>query len=528
MTNKPIKTLNAIDIVKRFGDTLALSKVSLELKSGEIHGLVGHNGAGKSTLLRVFSGSLKPDSGILLKDGKNIILNEPLDALKLGVATVYQELSLLPNLTIAENAYLGFEVSRLALLERKKMEELTTELLKRFDLNISPREQLGDLSVAQRQLIEIAIAVHRKANFLLLDEPTSSLEANQINRALDLLETLAKRENIGILFIGHKIDELLKISHKMTVLTDGKVTLQKERKDFNREEIVHAVIGENRVDKQVFTMPNQKQSEATSAVDSDFYEENDTSVLEVDSLQSNYLSGIKLKLKQNRVLGVYGLVGSGRSRFLRTLIGVEPMDSGSISLFGKQYIPKNPRYAAEAGIVYLTEDRKLNGFIPQMSARKNVLLPVLREYAKGGWLNLRTLDRDAKNILSNLRVLGDTSGAMVQLSGGNQQKVLFARAVRQNPKILLLDEPTKGVDIGAKNEIYSLIAYLTRDKHISIIMVSSEEEEILRASDEIVIFKQGSCDGTVYSPPEMDEKRLRTLAWHQIETHLEESPTFFD
>jgi ABC-type sugar transport system ATPase subunit len=517
MTNKQEKTLEAVDIVKRFGDTLALSQVSLELKSGEIHGLVGHNGAGKSTLLRIFSGSIKPDSGILLKDGNSITLNEPMEALKLGVATVYQELSLLPNLTIAENAFLGFEISKFPFLERRRMEEQTKELLKRFDLEISPRELLGELSVAQRQLIEIAIAVHRRASFLLLDEPTSSLEANQINRALELIETLAEQEKIGILFIGHKIDELLKVSHKLTALTDGKVTLYKERKDFNREEIVNAVIGTARTNRQTFSVPSQESYEPKQTGDLTVQDKERECVLEVDNIKSRYLKGIKLRLKKNKVLGIYGLVGSGRSRFLRTLIGVEPMDRGFVNLFGVAYTPNNPRKAAEAGIVYLTEDRKLNGFIPQMSARKNVLLPVLGEYSKSGWLNLRALDREAINILSNLRVLGDTAGSMIQLSGGNQQKVLFARAVRQNPKILLLDEPTKGVDIGAKNEIYGLISHLTRDKNISIIMVSSEEEEILRVSDEIVIFKQGGCDGTVYLPSEMDEKKLRTLAWYQAE-----------
>jgi ribose transport system ATP-binding protein len=514
MTGRPIKTFKAQDIIKHFGDTCALSGVSLELKSGEIHGLVGHNGAGKSTLLRVFSGSIVPDAGVLLDNGVPIVLREPGDALSLGVATVYQELSLLENLTVAENAYLGNEITNLSVMKRKAMEEQTRQLLKRFDIDVSPREKLGELSVAQRQLIEIAVAVHRNADFLLLDEPTTSLEASQIERTLDWIETLAKRENIGILFIGHKIDELLKVSDKITVLADGKMMLQQSRKFFNRSEIVNAVIGKVQEEGRNYSL-----SIGQIPADKQIKEDNDSDIfaLKVRNLRSEYFNGIQLQSKKNHVLGIYGLVGSGRSRFLRTMIGVEPFTSGEFELLGKSYEPGGPRKAASQGIVYLTEDRKINGFIPLMSARKNVVLPVLKDYSKFGSLDLKGMQNDADEILSELNVRGDLGGSMIQLSGGNQQKVLFARAIRQRPRLLLLDEPTKGVDIGAKNEIYRLILFLTKVKNISVIMVSSEEQEILDVSDEIVIFKHGHCDGTVYDPKDMDDQKLRALAWHSEE-----------
>lgn len=518
MTSKSMHKLEAKNIVKTFGDTRALGGVDLELRSGEVHGLVGHNGAGKSTLLRIFSGSLRPDSGKIVRDAENVIFHTPSDALRRGVATVYQELSLLPNLTVAENTFLGSEKVALGTLKRRTMEQETEQLLRRFDLNVSPTRTLGELSIAQRQLIEIAVAVHRSADFLLLDEPTSSLEANQVERTLAWLKDLAEKEHIGMLFIGHKIDELLSICSKITVLADGLVQLHKNRNEFDRSDIIAAVMGKQKNSSKDSSFSVPEYSDAKSD------EENvgNETAIRITNLRSNYLQGITLEAKRNRVLGLYGLVGSGRSRFLRTLIGIGSFSHGEVQLLNKPYKPLNPRDAYSKGVVFVTEDRKIDGFIPEMSAKKNTMLPVLREYEKMGWLDLNALDKEASRVLNELNVLGDMNGSMAQLSGGNQQKVLFARAIRQRPKILLLDEPTKGVDVGAKAEIYRLIHHLTRSMGICVVMVSSEEQEILQVADDVAVFRHGACDGKIYDPSLLDEAELRALAWHQEESEAKD------
>lgn len=510
MADKPFHTLKAEDIAKVFGDTHALGGISLEIASGKIHGLVGHNGAGKSTLLRILSGSIRPDGGIILKDGNPIDFHSPVDAIRVGVSTVYQELSLLPNLTIAENTFLGSESIQCGFLKRNEMIKSAKQLLERFDLNLSPQTKIRELSISQRQLVEIVIAVHRNADFLLLDEPTSSLEANSIEKMLQWLDTLSKRENVGVLFISHKIEELLSVCSTITVLADGIVQLHKDRADFDRSEIVSAVIG------------SQKESPSSSIVISSVKLSSKNAAnlqlssiaLKVQNLQTKRLSNVSLEVQRNRVVGLYGLVGSGRSRFLRSLIGMERITNGHIKLFGNDYIPKNPKHSLLSGIVFVTEDRKIDGFVPQMSAKQNTLLPVLDDFSKLGWLSLKEMDKEATALLNSLSVIGDIDRPMNRLSGGNQQKVLFAKAIRQRPRLLLLDEPTKGVDIGAKVAIQQLIRYFAERQNITVIMVSSEEEEILRVADDVAIFRNGFCDGMLYISRDLDEGKLRALAWH--------------
>jgi len=510
MADKPFHTLKAEEIAKVFGDTHALGGVSLEIASGKVHGLVGHNGAGKSTLLRVLSGSIRPDSGIIVKDGDPIDFHSPVDAIRAGVSTVYQELSLLPNLTIAENTFLGSEPVRCGFLKRNEMIKSTRQLLERFDLSLSPQAKIRELSISQRQLVEIVIAVHRNADFLLLDEPTSSLEANSIEKMLQWLDTLSKRENVGVLFISHKIEELLSVCSTITVLADGVVQLHRDRADFDRSEIVSAVIGSQRESTNGGIVISSMKPSGKGAADS----QTSGIALKVRNLQTKRLSDVSLEVQRNKVVGLYGLVGSGRSRFLRSLIGMERITNGHIELFGDGYIPRNPKHSLLSGIVFVTEDRKIDGFVPQMSAKQNTLLPVLDDFSRLGWLGLKEMDREATALLNNLSVIGDIDRPMNRLSGGNQQKVLFAKAIRQRPRLLLLDEPTKGVDIGAKVAIQKLIRYLAGQQNITVIMVSSEEEEILRVADDVAIFRNGFCDGTLYASRDLDEGKLRALAWH--------------
>ena len=510
--------LEAIEVTKVFGDLTALDRVSLAVEPGEIHGLVGHNGAGKSTLLRVLAGVMRPERGHLRISGRDVSFDGPADAIGAGISTVYQELSLLPQLTIVENTFLGAELTRVGVLRRHAMERETRELLERFELDIDPLMKLADLGVAMRQLVEIAVAVHRKMRFLLLDEPTASLEVGQVDRLLDWLRNLARREKVGILLIGHKVNEMLAVSDRITALIDGRVALSDSVNAVTRADLIAAITGKEAV---------QEVSKGAGAVQRILTVGPEKPALIVSGLETVHLSRVDLTARPGRVLGLYGLVGSGRSRFLRSLIGLEPLVDGSITLFGRPYRPKNPRHAARRGVVLVTEDRKKDGFIPQLDAKLNVALPVLKDFVKFEWLRRGLMRRDTSIALHHVEIRGNLDGPMVRLSGGNQQKVLFARAIRQKPKLLLLDEPTKGVDIGAKGEIHRIIRRLAEENdEVLVVVVSSEEEEILAIADDVVIFRAGNCDGSVYDPAtlRLRDGSLRSLAWHQDEVERRKEP----
>ena len=513
MASETNRGLEAIEVTKVFGDVTALDRVSLAVEPGEIHGLVGHNGAGKSTLLRVFAGALRPEKGHLRISGRDVVFDGPADAIGAGISTVYQELSLLPNMTIAENTFLGAELSRAGVLSRHAMEDETHQLLERFELDIDPLTKIAELGLALRQLVEIAVAVHRNARFLLLDEPTSSLEAGQVHRLFEWLRNLAQRERVGILLISHKVNEILAVSDRITALIDGRVALSDLVSVVTRADLVAAITGRVAV---------QGISKGSGPIQEMIVVEQEKPALIVRGLKTVRLSRVDLTARSRKVLGLYGLVGSGRSRFLRSLIGMEPLVDGSITLFGRPYWPKNPGYAARHGVVLVTEDRKTDGFIPQLDAKLNVALPVLKDFVKFEWLRLGSMRRDTSAALQRVTVRGNLDGPMARLSGGNQQKVLFARAIRQRPKLLLLDEPTKGVDIGAKGEIHRIIRRLAEENgEVLIVVVSSEEEEILAIADDVVIFRGGSCDGSVYDPATLRHRegslRSLALAWHEEE-----------
>ncbi|HEY0792449.1 MAG TPA: sugar ABC transporter ATP-binding protein [Chthoniobacterales bacterium] len=508
MGTAPENRLEAVDVTKVFGDVTALDRVSLHVSPGEILGLIGHNGAGKSTLLRVLAGVVRPEQGHLKISGQPVAFAGPADAIKSGISTVYQELSLLPQLTIVENTFLSAERTRAGVLQRRAMERETAVLLERFNLPLDPLIKLGDLSIAARQLVEIAVAVHRKMRFLLLDEPTASLEVAQVDALFDQLRNLARREQVGILFIGHKLNEMLAVSDRITALIDGRVALSQPVQSVTRSDLIAAITGES-----AGSETGRRAGPAPSTVG---LGQRDPALL-VHGLQTAHLSNIDLTASSGRVLGLYGLVGSGRSRFLRSLIGMEPPVAGTVRLFDRLYRPQNPREAARAGVVLVTEDRKKDGFIPQLDAKLNVALPVVHEFIRFGWLQRGRLRRDTIAALQSLGVKGNWDGPMVRLSGGNQQKVLLARALRQKPKLLLLDEPTKGVDIGAKGEIHRIIRRLVEaNPDVLVIVVSSEEEEILTVADDVAIFRAGTCDGTIYDPAaiRLRDGTLRALAWN--------------
>jgi len=499
------QALRAIGIRKLFAGVPALDGVDLTIQAGKVTGLVGHNGAGKSTLLKVLSGAYQPDGGELLIGEDKVSFSSPATAIATGIATVYQELSLLPNLTVAENAFLGRELSKGGRLDKRTMNEATQELIDKFGLAVDPGRRVGDYPVATRQLLEIAIATSHQARFLLLDEPTTSLEGKQVESLLEIVKSLAKDDGLGIVFINHKLDELFAVSDEVVALVNGKVRIQGPTDRVDRAEVIHAIAGSDIADVQV----KARDDAQTGAVRQDR-----PVALDIDHLQNSELKDVTLQAREGSVLGIYGLVGSGRTEFLRTLVGLLPARGGAMKLYGSPYEPRGVADAQRHGVVYLTEERKVDGLVPGLDSITNVVLPVLQAYTRMGLLDHRKLRSVSTDLLTQLGIRGDIHSPVVTLSGGNQQKVLLARALAQKPRILLLDEPTKGVDIGVKSEIHQLLRSLAHERELAVVVVSSEEEEILEVADDVVTFTLGTCTGQTVPASQLTVQSLRHEAWN--------------
>jgi len=495
-------------VSKRYGATKALSDVSLEVLPGQVVALIGHNGAGKSTLLRTLAGAEVPDEGTISVDGRVMHFQSPGDAAAAGIACVYQELSLVNELTVAENLFLGAERFKGLFLDRRAMNKRADELCADYRIPASATDLVARLPVAQRQLLEVVRAINRDARYLLLDEPTTALERDQVQELLDVIRRLVSERGMGVLFINHKLNEVYSVADYIVGLSNGEVVLRGEARTVTADQVVEAIVGDSAKSPAAGAakVPREERKIASGE---------EHVVLDVRGLAGNGLDHIDLKLRAGEILGIYGLIGSGRSRFLRTVYGIEPVVEGEMMLDGKPYRPRQPSQAIARGVAFVPEERKSDGFIPQMTSIENIILPVLERFVNAGILNWRRLRRAAAGALADVPVRGDVNEPITSLSGGNQQKTLFARAVLQAPTVLLLDEPTKGVDIGAKAEIHEIIRDLARNGR-SIIVVSSEEDELLEVSDRVVIFRHGRCDGQAVPVSEASVADLRRGAWAPV------------
>lgn len=477
-------------LTKTFPAVRALDEVSLRVRPGEVHALLGENGAGKSTLLRTMSGVMKPDSGTISIDGDVVTLRTPLDARRAGVAMIHQELRQVPELTVAQNMFLGRPLTRGALfVDRPRQERRAADALARLDPAIRPDAPIKSLKVAQRQIVEIARALLEKARIIAMDEPTSSLTSSEFDRLAAVIAQLAASD-VSIIYVSHKMDEVFKVCRRATVLRDGALVGEVDLRETDEGAVVSMMVGRTLA---VARHRSSATSETTLAV-------------------RNLTSGTKVvdasfELKRGEVLGVAGLIGAGRTELLRLIAGADWPTSGTIELNGRRISTRSPRAAIAAGIGLVPEERKRDGIIPQRSVVNNIALPSMARFTAHGLVRRRTLRQAAGAILSSINLRPFQLNRPIRLfSGGNQQKAIIARWIAAKSQILLFDEPTRGIDIGAKAEIYGLIETLAAEGK-SVIVVSSELPEILRLADRVLVMRQGRI-AAEFGRAEMTEKAI--------------------
>jgi inositol transport system ATP-binding protein len=481
---------------KEFPGVLALDDVSFKLKRGTVHALMGENGAGKSTLMKIIAGIYQPDAGEIRLNGKQIQLNSPLDALENGVAMIHQELNLMNFMTVAENIWIRREPrNRFGFVDHGEMRRMTEALFKRLNIAIDPEVEVRDLSVANRQMVEIAKAVSYDSDILIMDEPTSALTEREVEHLFDIIREL-RSQGIGIIYITHKMSELFRIADEVSVFRDGRYIGTHASADVSRDDIIRMMVGRE------ITQMFPKEDVPIGDV-----------VLSVRGLTlPGVFEDISFDVRAGEILGVAGLVGSGRSNVAEALFGVTPATSGSVAIKGRPVVIDSPNTAIRNGMAFLTEDRKETGCFLVLGVQENMQVAVLQEhFVKGGIVAEGELSSACTSMSEKLRIKTPSMFERVEnLSGGNQQKVLIGRWLLTNPKILILDEPTRGIDVGAKAEIHRLVTLLAR-QGVAVIMISSEMPEILGMSDRIMVMHEGHVTGFL-DRSEADQVKIMDLA----------------
>jgi ribose transport system ATP-binding protein len=477
------RVLQAGSISKTFGGTTALDNVHLEIYRGQVNAIVGENGAGKSTLMKILTGIYRQYDGRIILNGQEVSFANPKEAQNSGIAVIHQELNLIPYLSVAENVFLGREfINRFGLIDYKKMYGETHKLLERLDLHVNARTQVSGLRIGQQQIVEIAHALSLNARIVIMDEPTSAISGHEIKVLFELIRSL-KAQGVAIVYITHKLDELFQIADSVTVLRDGKFVGSCPVEDVTHDDIVRMMVG--RDIKDFFVKADVAKSRQVLSIKD--------ICLAHPRRQSEYVvDHVSFAVKAGEVLGLFGLMGAGRTELLETIFGLHPRESsGSIFLNNHRVSINSPTDAINLGIGFITEDRKLEGLIFQMSVSQSISLASLEQTERFGLLSARVENRLAQDYVERLRIKTPSVQQVVEnLSGGNQQKVIIAKWLATNPRILLLDEPTRGIDVNAKNEIYRLISELTQ-AGLAMVMVSSELPEIMAIADRIIVLSEG-------------------------------------
>lgn len=464
-------------ICKSFPGVRALHNVHLEVRRGEVHALLGENGAGKSTLMKILSGAYTRDAGEIYWEGRPISFRHPREAQDLGIGIIYQEFNLVPQLSIAENVWIGREHFRnraLQLIDWKEMYRQTKNLLDELHLELDPRQSVAGLGVAQQQMVEIAKALSLNARLLIMDEPTSALTDTEINQLFALIRRL-KARGVSVVFISHHLDEVFEICDRGTVLRDGEYIATVELSQVKEEDLIRLMVGRT-LDQQYPKMPTKPGPEA----------------LRVSGLtRDGVLQDISFTAYAGEILGIAGLVGAGRTELVRAIFGADPINTGQVFVFGKELAIKSPQVAIRAGIGLLPEDRKQQGLVLMLSVLHNMSMASLDRLTSRVLLRLKDEQKQASGFIEKLRIATPGFKQQVQyLSGGNQQKVVLAKWLASQSKVLIFDEPTRGIDVGAKVEVYNLMNSLV-ENGAAVIMVSSEMPELLGMSDRILVMRKG-------------------------------------
>ncbi len=488
-------------ISKQYPGVRALDDVSFELSAGEIHCLVGENGAGKSTLTKILSGALSKDSGEIIINGEKAEIHSPSDALKYGIGMIYQDFKLVPELSVAENIYLGKEPmqSRLPIIDYATMHQLARTQLGLLGEILDTTVPVRTLSVAQQQVVEIAKAISEKVTILALDEPSAALTERELLSLFTIVRRLIS-EGVGVIYISHRLEEIFEIGDRVTVLRDGKVVKTCPVVEADRKSLIQWMVGRELEDEfpHIGLVPGEE-------------------LFRAEKINAGILRSITFLLRRGEILGFAGLVGSGRTELARVLFGADGKESGKMFLHGMEIAPRSPREAIDLGIGLLTEDRNRLGLIPEMNVVENISLSSLSELLRGPFLDTKKESEKTQLLMDQLRIRTPRSTDTVEnLSGGNRQKVILARWLFTNSKVLIFDEPTSGIDVGAKYEIYSLIGKLALEG-VGIIMISSDLPELLGVCSRIIVMHEGCITGELLRG-EATQEKIMALATEEVKS----------
>ena len=517
------------DIVKRFPGVNALDHVNFQLRPGEVHVLLGENGAGKSTLIKVLSGAYIAEEGEILIDGKRVKINSPHDSLALGIKVIYQELSLVKDIDIARNLFLGMEPLRMGMVDSKKLYQQATQYLEQFHINLDPTEKVGVLSVTQQKMVEIARALTTLARVIVLDEPTDVLEDRSRQDLFKVIAQLKNEQNVGFIYISHRYAEVPEVGDMVTILRDGKNAGTYTLKELGFNQTISNLIGSDYVQGVALnkmielmvggTIKKQYPDLKTPSADN---------ALQVENLtQQGHLNGISLTIKKGEILGVTGLMGAGKTELGRAISGIDSFDSGTIRVQGQAVQSASPEEAINNGIAYLPEDRKTLGLIQDHSIRNNYALPSLNRLSMAGLVQHRHIDEEIINYMSQLNI--KAPGIFTesrQLSGGNQQKAVVAKWLGARAKVLIFDEPTRGIDINGKREIYRIMEELL-EQGVGILMLTSDYTEAMEMSHRIIVLHRGQiCKEYKRGEPTEADILREAIGGVKDQSHLKAQPAF--
>lgn len=484
---------------KSFPGVKALKGVSLQVKKGEVHALMGENGAGKSTLIKVLTGIYQKDAGSIWFDGEKTYIKSPIEANEKGISTIYQELNLSPYQTVYENLFLGREPrTKLGGIDRKKMATEANSILGSLDIHIDVTKPLNQYSTAVQQMVAVARAVSINTKLVIMDEPTSSLDTKEVAVLFRVIEKL-KKQDISVIFISHKLDEVFKICERITILKDGEYVGSYATQELNQLKLISLMVGSDTVElsrtKPAYHFSDKKE------------------LMKAKNIRRGMrLSGIGIDIKEGEILGLAGLLGSGRSELARVIFGADTPDEGEVFWYGKPAKIRTPADAIKKGMGFCTEDRKVEGILPHLSVKENMTVALLPKLNTFGFVKTKEQKEIVQSYIDKLRIKTPSmEQPMMNLSGGNQQKVLLARWMCMNPRLIILDEPTRGIDVGAKGEIEQLIQEFS-DSGISVLMISSEMDELVRNCDRVVVLREGKKAGELVDGDISQDKIMETIA----------------